>query len=378
MRIDEIKEISIDNYDGPENERGVDFSIMNGISTCPFYGIIRYIHNKTFSVVERNLALECGDLCHKCFACYRALSIYFRGVNENKQTLKDIGANNVIKIFQEVVNNELDFEYCKEIFTQLLKQCEEVDTMLSKYTLFSDFIIDNSGYYDDPEDKKRTIANIKDSLLHYLSNFLSLVEDEPVWIEDENDINSKVGIEIPFNLNVKIKFIANDEEFTKVIHFIGKLDGVHVRIKDNNSLIIHENKTASRLDDSWLGQWYKSHQITGYCLAGYYFTKQECLQARVLGMQIPAPKTSGYAFRMERVDREQFNFNDWARWVLTVNEFIEDYKDCPEKAVMNTHACCRYYKQCSFVPLCCSNVEERKRILEEEMITDEWNPLESD
>lgn len=378
MMISDITQISINGYDKSNtlvDEKGLDFSKMNSISTCPFYGIIRHILNKNFQVNERNMALECGDLCHKCFAVYRAYSIYQRGEVENNNIIMTIGYNQIKRFFSEVLGDVTDDDL-NYIIDDCLEKTKDFTTNLAKYTVFSDFIIDNSGYFDDPNDKKRTIANIKDSLTYYLSNFLNLIETEPVWIGDINNTETKVGIEIPFDTVVSISFIANGEEHTQDIHFIGKLDGIHVRLNDNNSLIIHENKTASRLDDSWVGQWYKSHQITGYCLAAYYFTKQECLQARVLGMQIPAPKSSGYAFRMERVDREQFNFNDWCRWVLHINEIIEDYKDNPEKALMNTHACCKYYKQCAFIPVCCSDEEERKRIIEEDMIIDEWNPLD--
>lgn len=375
MRIEEITGINIDEYSGPD-ERGLDFSILNSINTCPFYGIVRHIHNKTFSVNERNMALECGDLCHKCFAVYRALSIYDRGIVEKNSIIFEIGLREIKKVFSEVLS-DTTIEIMNECVDDCFKKAEEFTTKLAKYTVFSDFIIDNSAYYDDPNDKKRTIANIKDSLTYYLSNFLNIVEEEPVWIEDVTDSNSKVGIECEFNTNVKIKFIYNGEEHEQEIHFIGKVDGIHVRNSDG-SIIIHENKTASRLDDSWLGQWYKSHQITGYCLIGNYITKQPCIQARILGMQIPAPKSSGYAFRMERVDREQYNFIDWARWILTNYQTIEEYKDIPQHAPMNTHACCKYYKQCAFVPVCCSSPDERVRIIEEDMITDEWNPLEGD
>lgn len=373
--INDIINISINPSDYPFTDRGYDFSLLNSVNTCPMYGITRHVLQKNFTNNDRHMALECGDLCHKCFACYRALSIYFRGIKENKETLCLIGKNYIVKLFQEITNNELDFEKCNEIFDEFVNNFNENDTLLSKYTTFSDFIIDNSGYYDDPDDKKRTISNIKDSLMHYCSNFLNLVEEEPVWIENENDINSKIGIEIPFDTKVVIIYEENGKQFEQAIHFIGKLDGLHVRLLDN-SLIVHENKTASRLDDSWLGQWFKSHQITGYCLAASYFSNGNCLQARVLGMQIPAPKTSGYAFRTQRVDREDFYFIDWARWVLSVHKIIEDYKNNPEIAPMNTHACCKYYKQCSFTPLCCASIEERKEIIEKDMVEDAWSPLD--
>ena len=374
MFIEEVTNIEV--VDNIEHEtKGYDFSTLNAISTCPFYGITRFIHNKVFSDASRNMALECGDLCHKCYAAYRALSIYYRGKKENKDTLMRIGYKNLYENFYETVNGELANEELDKVIEDLLHEAENKAGMLAKYLLFSDWIIDNSGYYEDPEDKKRTIENIKESLMAYCSNFLNIIEDEPVWIANENDINTKIGIEIPFDVTVKITYIANGAEHTQDVHFIGKLDGIHVR-KFDNSLIVHENKTASRLDDSWIGQWYKSHQITGYCLAASYFTGQNCLQARVLGMQIPVPKYSGYAFRTERVDRENAYFSDWARWIISTIEVVEEYKDHPEKAPMNTHACCKYYKQCAFTYLCVNSSQERKRIIEEEMIEHEWSPLD--
>ena len=374
MFIEEVTNIQV--VDNIEHEtKGYDFSTLNAISTCPFYGITRFIHNKVFDDSARNMALECGDLCHKCFAAYRALSVYYRGKKENKETLMHIGFKYLVDLFNEVVEGDIDTADIDMQVECMLQEAENKAGMLAKYLLFSDWIIDNSGYYEDPEDKKRTIPNIKDSLMAYCSNFLNIIEDEPVWIADETDTDTKIGIEIPFDVTVKITYIANGAEHTQDVHFIGKLDGIHVR-KIDNTLIVHENKTASRLDDAWSGQWFKSHQITGYCLAASYFTGQNCLQARVLGMQIPVPKYSGYAFRTERVDRDTFYFSDWARWILSTIEIVEEYKDHPEKAPMNTHACCKYYKQCAFVPLCCVNEEERINIMEKEMITQEWSPLD--
>ena len=370
MKIEEITNIKVDSYTGDLTERGYDFSTLNSISTCPFYGIIRHIHNKVFSINAREMALECGELCHQCFAAYRALSVCYRGQKEKNGTMFGLGYFYLTDILKKLMP-ELDESRCTNILTELFEQAKDKTTLLAKYTIFSDFIIDNSGYYDDPDDKKRTIDNIKASLICYLSNFLDIIQKEPVYIDEEKQI---LGIEVPFNVNITITYIANGMENEQTIHFIGKLDGIHVR--EDGSLIVHENKTASRLDDSWLYQWYKSHQITGYCLAGSYFTGQNCLQARVLGMQIPIPKYSGLGFRTDRVDRQNEDFEDWARWILTTISCVEEYKDTPYIAPMNTHACCKYYRQCSFLPLCTQNKEERKRIIEEEMIDKPWSPLD--
>lgn len=370
MFIQEITNIQLNDYNNELQDRGYDFSLLNSVSTCPFYGILRHVHSKVLTVNERNMALECGTLCHECFACYRALSVYYRGETEKDYQVSKLGYDYIVNIFQELMP-ELDIDRVNEVLHELFEEAKTKTTLLAKYTIFSNFIIDNSGYYDDPDDKKRTIDNIKESLLSYLSNFLDIIQKEPVWFDIEQQ---KLGIEIPFDLNITITYIVNGEEHKQDIHFIGKVDGIHIR--EDGSLVIHENKTASRLDDSWLGQWYKSHQITGYCLAGSYFTGLNCFQARVLGMQIPIPKYSGYAFRTDRVDRQTDDFSDWARWVLTTHQVIEEYKNNPEIAPMNTHACCKYYKQCAFLPICDQTLEERKNIIENEMQIQEWSPLD--
>ena len=49
-----------------------------------------------------------------------------------------------------------------------------------------------------------------------------------------------------------------------VVYYCGKIDGVH---EWENDLIVAENKTASRLSDSWRMPFAISHQVTGYIVA---------------------------------------------------------------------------------------------------------------
>lgn len=376
MYIEEVTNISINNTNDVEavDLQPFDFSKLNAISACPFYGIVRHVLNKNFQTNERSMALECGALCHQCFACYRALSIWSRGIEENKERLVIMAKNYLINLFLEVIP-DITVEQANDFINNCKNEADQCTTKLAKYTIFSNFLIDNSTYYEDPDDKKRTVVNIKDSLLQYCSQFLDLVQDEPVWIEDENNIESKIGIEIGFDTVICIKYIANGYENEQKIRFIGKVDGIHYR-KQDGSLIIHENKTTSRIDESWVGQWYKSHQITGYCIFAQFFTGKDCNQARVLGMQIPQPKYSGVGYRTERVDRDWSYFEDWARWVLTTYNIVEEYKNDPVVAPMNTHNCCKFYRQCNFLPLCVQSKEQRAETINNEMIIDEWNPLD--
>lgn len=355
-----ITGISIDNHIIVDGEpKGIDFSTMNAISACPFRGILStYLCKRFKDGEERNMALEAGDLSHKVYAVWRALSLKD----------KELQDKYVVKFLKQVVPDMPD-----EIFTQeveeLVKKASESITPLSKMMVYADWVLEHSGYYDDEKDKKRTLENIRESLMAYGSNFLTLVEEEPVWISEDR---TQVGIELPFNVDITINYEENDTKYSETFNFIGKIDGIHVH--KNGNLIIHENKTSSRLDDSWLNQWQTSHQITGYCFAASMFVGNFVTQARVLGMQIPIPKTSGYAFRTDRVDRETFFLENWAKWVIIQLKMLNDYKDCVEQAPMFTKSCSAYYSTCPLVCLCTINEEERKQTISE-MVVKEWSPL---
>lgn len=352
--------ISIDEHNIVEGEpRGIDFSTMNAISGCPFRGILQTYLGKRFKEdTERNMALEAGDLCHKVYAVWRALSI-------KDEELQD---EYVLKFLKQVVPEMPDELFTQEV-EELVGKTTDCITPLSELMVYADWILEHSGYYDDEKDKKRTLENIRASLMAYGSNFLSLVAEEPVWISEDK---TQVGIELPFNVDVTIHYEENGQENTIKFNFIGKIDGIHVH--KNGNLIIHENKTSSRLDDSWLNQWSTSHQITGYCFAASMFVKQMVNQARVLGMQIPIPKTSGYAFRTDRVDREMHMLENWAKWVLVQLHFLNDYKDCVEEAPMFTKNCSAFYSTCPLVCLCTMNLDDRKQAIDD-MIVQEWSPL---
>lgn len=342
------------------NENAYDFSTLNAVSACPFRGIVSNVLGKQFKDrVERNTALEAGDLCHKVYAVWRALSIKDEELHDKM----------VLKFLKQVVPDMPDEIFSKEV-EELVNKTTDCITPLSELMIYADWIIEKSGYQDDETDKKRTIDNIRSSLMAYGSNFLELVKEEPVWVSEDK---SQVGIELPFNVYVDI--VYNDEHGQQSIriNFIGKIDGIHVY--KNGKLIIHENKTASRLDDGWASQWYMSHQITGYCLVASRFVNDFIDQARVLGMQIPIPKYSGYAYRTERVDRQPHFLENWARWLIHNSNIIELYKHTPEKSIMNTKFCNMYYSTCPLMCLCTLNEEERKLALDD-MIVKKWSPLD--
>lgn len=329
-----------------KNVMSIDFSIINEIHTCPTSGIIRYIHNKVMTQASRSLALEAGTLCHEVFAALRIKSI----MNVYEPINKEVN-----RVFYESNSDRKEFIYDSIINYDL-------NTIV-------DTVIDSSNYYDDPNDKKRTIENIRNSCYWYASIFTERFKNKPVYITD-----NFVGIEQDYHLGVEI---VDENDKVYKFNFMGKIDGVHVH--EDGSLICVENKTAGLINNVWLTQWKMSHQITGYCLAlqGLLENKifNDVSNACVVGLQLPpAKRTPSGCVHVEFVRRQEHMFESWALWMLEGIKIIEQYGNTPEAAPMNTHSCSRYFRDCDFYPICMSEVQDRKDIIKE-LPENTWSPL---
>jgi hypothetical protein len=191
----------------------------------------------------------------------------------------------------------------------------------------------------------------------------------PVWIRNANDPQSDVGIELPFD--VTLSFVLTNGTVLKY-RFIGKADGLHQR---NNELYLHENKTASRLDEAWQQSFLLSSQITGYCLALGVWAGEGITKAEIFGMSIPLPKNYDFGgIVREVVPRYTHHFERWFDWFLHTVQLEQEHKGDPIHAPKYTHSCNRYFRPCSLIPFCDATDEEQQLILEE-MYEDEWNPL---
>lgn len=233
-----------------------------------------------------------------------------------------------------------------------------------------------SGYYDDPMDRRRTVDNICELMMNYVREWD--FDRWPVWIRDENDPTSDVGIEIPFSFIVELDYETPEmRRGTYTIRYTGKIDGIHRDPKQDNCVITHENKTGSRIDDAWLSQWIMSHQITGYAIACSVFTGSVCYEALALGSQLPVPKSASDGQRNALVKRTPQKIQDWALWLLHVHEVASTYRHAPLEAPRYTHACNRYFRPCHFIALCDNPIEEQHRIYAE-MEEEKWSPLEEE
>lgn len=348
-----IKSISIRTT--KENEKHLpayDYSTLSAIAMCPAWGAIRYGQKKTIQLSERKMALEAGSLAHEVFA--------------------------VLRLQNVLLDQKYAFDTLKEITRQFSKEATDRinninDAISADPVTLIDTVIDTSQYYNDPDDKKRTVDNIRESLYFYQQNFHAFCEDNPVYVDKKK---GWIGTEHPFDLMVTITYTdINDKEYVLKCRFIGKCDGIHHNLR-RDVIEVHENKTSSRIDDNWLAQWQLSHQITGYCLAGQVFTKQNCNNARVLGMQIPLPKNSPMnGIRIESINREDHMFDSWARWFVTCVRMYEAYTNNPSQAPQYTHSCSRYFSSCMFLPICMMPEAEREETINELPVS-EWSPLD--
>lgn len=335
--------------DGREVTATYDNTKLSAINTCPTWGIVRYTHHKTFSTSERALALDAGKAAHDGFA---AIRLYQLAYEEGHMELAQFHAT---RLFGSERAGRL-FSVVKADRSHTTNRINMgVEAVLS------------SGYYDDPRDRRRTLDNISESVMFYAQQWDSA--RYPIWIRDESP-TSDVGIEIAFSFLVEF----HHGDTVETVRICGKIDGIHTDPKQNNSVVIHENKTGARIDDAWLAQWTMSHQITGYGIAASVFTDNPVWRAVVLGLQLPLPRASHEGLRIETVNRTQDMVSAWLRWVYHTHKLHQEHVDDPANAPRYTHSCNRYFRPCSFLALCTAPQEEQNQIIEE-MVIEEWNPL---
>ena len=302
------------------------------------------------------MALEAGSASHEGFAAVRLYQYYAYQAKTDVQK-KNVDHHGVL-LFGE------------DRYDRMLSTLSNQATHRTNTINFVIEAVESSTFYDDISDNRRTLSNISESLISYIDAYD--MERYPIWIRDKKDPKTDVGIEIPYNIVVDIRYKMDDQTSTCSARFTGKLDGLHY---NKDELIVIEEKTGARLDDSWLSQWMLSHQITGYCLAATTFTGLPCNHALVSGMRIPIGRVPAEGIRKEYVPRSPLMFEKWANWFVTTINTIDQYKDNVIDAPMYTHSCNRYFRTCSFLPFCASETVEDKNQIINEMVDDEWDVL---
>lgn len=354
MTASTTSDISINIRPATENDRELewfDHTKLAAINTCPTWGIIRYGMGKTPSASSRAMALEAGSACHEVFAAVRLFDALTSGrITEDQfrhHGLRLFGADRL-----RTAIGEWDARSKEDTRTQQLGFCLSV--------------LDTSGFYDDPRDKRRTMGNLEESCIAYIDRWRWGAD--PIWVAGP-EADAAIGVEIPFEY-----VIEHNDPSIPLFRFTGKIDGIH---DDGTHVRIHENKTASRLDDAWSQSFLMAHQVTGYVAVGSAFTGTDIQRAVVHGLAIPLPRTVDYGgILRENVTRTPDAFGHWARWMLHTVGVYYQYKDDPVTAPRYTTACNRYFRPCAMLPWCDTADADKLDELEA-MRVEMWDPLES-
>lgn len=327
-----------------------DFTKLSAVNTCPRFGIIRYGLHKTFDNDSRAMALEAGEACHHVFAAGRVFDLYRYGPDVYGDRVKSQAVRRSVEMF--------GVDRAEVMLSEFTADGEDDRTRLLRGALH---ILETRGFYDDPKDKRRTLDNLTESCIAYLDRY-EFGKHVPYVRGDF------IGIENPFDIIVEFDGIK--------VRFTGKIDGVHCYNNDIAKPFVEENKTSSRLGDAWEFSFDTSHQVTGYVVAASAIIGLALDTARIRGVAIPQPRiydTNGVA--TITVYRKEHHIQRWAEWFMHTAKLYFEHKPSPLDAPMYTHSCSRYFRPCTFIPLCSAEREEAEEYLEQ-MVIDEWSPLE--
>jgi hypothetical protein len=317
----------------------LDHTRCTAIHTCPRWGVIRYMHGKSLEVSGREMPLEAGSAMHQAFAAHRLWQLWHASHQEYSTLVDKAG----MRIFGE--------DRWDPLFRKIGEPEPQPMALEALYT---------SGYYDSPTDKRRTLSNMEKSLLMYLhrydSDYLPFVEDD------------FVGIEVPIRIGLSFE---DGAEFM----YTGRVDAVLAEPR-SGAPILGENKTASNVGNQWEVQWRTSHQPTGYMAGLGLQLNRRIDSGKLFGLQVPLPATSDYKGYVDcNLHRTTRAFGSWLRWVHKAWTTWQEFADQPFEAPMLTHSCYRYFRPCSFVPICDIG-EDDPPVTLHELVDDKWHPEE--
>ncbi len=308
-------------------------SIVEAILTCPVWGIVRYVKRLYYPITNRQMALEAGGALHEVFAavrCWQLLRIQNLPEHFTFNAKRLFGDDRFESIWTEISDNPRD---------ELINFC---------------FQVLNSGeFYDDPSDSARTLANMEETIIRYVDDRLPSMERNPIWVADVNDPTCPVGIEQVFDVMITFR--------GKAVRYIGTIDGIVTT--SNNEFMVDENKTASRLDETWRRSFSVKSQPTGYIAVARMLTGLVGDRVRIIGCKVKQQRSAEdmLSFIETKSDAQ---IVDWANSLFFAHELVERYREAPLEAPKFTHSCSRYFRSCAFIDMCAAEPGDQQDIYE--------------
>jgi len=315
------------------------------------WGVVRYGLRRTYDAGgQRALALEAGSAMHEIFAAIRLWQL------ANVQKLREHVHYHGPKLFGLERYSMLDFF--------MLKNFEPREHLIS--LCFS--VLHSSGYYDDPRDNIRTLTNMESALISYIDEYLPLMKSWEIYVHDPKNPTSPIGVE----LTTDAVLHYSDG---KIIRYIGTADAVLRSLLDRaKPLYVGENKTASRLDDSWRLSFELSHQVTGYNVITTAKLAIPVYRTKVFGLRLQSGQQNTYeSFEPQIRTREMIHV--WANWVYSGVTLYEHYGEVFESTQRLTHSCNRYFRPCALLTFCADTPEGREMQIKD-MVESDLSPSE--
>ena len=333
-------------------------SMAEALNTCPRWGIVHSVLAKRFVTKYRQMALEAGSLKHDVFSFLNLLQV---GI---VQGLKDhMHYHGIINFEQdrwkEIIGQGLDSEGAMPKLSDTMR----IEKMI--YTLIA-----TSDFYDDPDDKNRTLDNLEYSAMELFSYWQMNLKDFDILIVDEKDATKQIGIEISLD-----GIIRPVDESNEGIRCIGLADAVYQN-KSTKNIVLGEYKTAAMMNVSWAKAFETRHQLTLYnALLQMIFGYQEEFKTIMIGSEIPVRPTS-ISTRHFEVMRNQQHINQLMNTYYFSKNIIDTYKEKPLESPMFTHSCNRYFRTCSLMDLCIADKEDQQPMLDDMETAQELSPSE--
>lgn len=339
----------------------VTSSMIEAVNTCPRWGIVHNVLGKRFTTGYRQMALEAGSLMHDVFACLNLLHVgIHRSLPEHMHYHGRLlfGPQRWEFIWNEATkkdnNPTID---SKNVFERMIYAC-----------------IASSEFYDDPNDKNRTLANLEHCALELLQYWMMCLVELPIYIEDENKPESRIGIEL--SLDAVFEHDRESDDYTPFsIRCIGLVDALYQN-PETKMISLGEYKTASSMNDAWRLAFDTRHQITLYnALLQAYFGRQEEFNTILIGSAIPV-RSTGSPVQHFSIARDQENVQELLRTFLFTRSMIDVFKEHPLETPMFTHSCNRYFRPCSLMDLCTATKEDQYVLLENMEVEEAASPSE--
>lgn len=335
----------------------VTSSMVEAIATCPRWGIIHNVQHKRFVTGYRQMALEAGSLMHDVFAAFNLFHVMV------EQTLPGHAEFHGNRLFPEGRYNAINFKEAE-------RRWQDRPNKGFEYLVYS--VIGSSDYYDDPNDRNRTLANLEHVGLELGHHYLSNLAAYSIHIDDASDPTAAIGIEK--SLDVVFTAYMSDDSIRQ-FRFIGLADALYHN-PVTSIVALGEYKTTSSMNDGWREAFRTRHQLSAYYGALHAYFENIKGDIILTGSTIPVRKTTTpvMTFAEGRDVQSVRNFITTALFamdVATQHPGIEAVN-----APMFTHSCNRYFRPCSMLDLCTAADEDRGIIWEQMQIDNNLSPSE--